>query len=227
MTETFPRLIAIHAPYAGSGKTTVAEILVKDFGYTRVPFAEPVRSMAVNLLQSLGYTESEARLLFTDPKLKETAIPHLGVTPRCILQTLATDWGRNMISKSLWLLAWEQSIANLKPPFVIDDLRFPSELSFIQCIPDHCTWWIDRRSAKLSFERSAHRRIKNPALRWFYEYFNISPKLHSSERPLNRHHFDVVLHNNESLTKLSDTVALALRIRSTVSFKLNNPPSDY
>jgi len=64
---------------------------------------------------------------------KERIIPNLGVSARHCLQTLGTEWGRNLISDSIWIDITrhriEESDANV---FIIDDVRFDNEAEMIR-----------------------------------------------------------------------------------------------
>ena len=77
---------------AGSGKDTIADIL----GFDRVAFADPLYEM-VSLVT--GLTPDEMR----DRETKERTIDWLGQSPRQLLQTLGTEWGRGMVSESIWV----------------------------------------------------------------------------------------------------------------------------
>lgn len=114
---------------AGSGKTTAANLLLsraKDS--TRLPLAQPLKEMCL----CLGLTEE---MVFGDQKM--TPIPGLGdITPRYIMQTLGTEWGRNTIHPDLWVLSWRTRV---RKDFddgiklvVCDDVRFPNEVRFIK-----------------------------------------------------------------------------------------------
>lgn len=75
---------------AGAGKDTVADHLCSRHRFERDAFAEPLRDMLTAFLVSAGIDYDH---LF-DRKLKEQPLPHFGVSPRVLLQTLGTEWGR-------------------------------------------------------------------------------------------------------------------------------------
>lgn len=106
--------------YKGCGKTTAARVFYQR-GFTRVRFAEGLKSM----LKVLGLNDAEL-----DGELKEAKCELLnGATPRHAMQTLGQEWGRNLISATLWIDHWKRSIAKLPAhtPIVVDDLRYPNE----------------------------------------------------------------------------------------------------
>jgi hypothetical protein len=95
----------------------------------QVSFADPLRAM----LQALGIPHH----VLTNPSLKETSLGPLygNRTPRYLLQTLGTEWGRELVSPELWLGLVESSIErNLTGgrSVVIDDVRFDNEADLIR-----------------------------------------------------------------------------------------------
>jgi len=115
------RLIAITG-FKGSGKSEVARHLVTKYGYTRVSFTDPLKKM----LLALGLTEAH---LYGN--LKEAPCKLLcGETPRHVMETLGTEWGRRLVHDRLWInLWWEEAkkILGKDGKVVADDLRFPNE----------------------------------------------------------------------------------------------------
>lgn len=119
---TQPPIIGI-CGYKGSGKSTAAEALI-EIGYTRVKFADTLK----NMLRCLGLTDEHL-----EGELKEVDCPLIGgMTPRYAMQTLGTEWGRNLISNRLWVLDWARRTGAVLGPVVTDDLRFPNEQEAIR-----------------------------------------------------------------------------------------------
>jgi len=116
------KLIALTGS-ACSGKTTVAKELAK-FGYTRSKFSQTLKNM---LLQIPGVTEA-----MTEGEQKELPQSILGgKTPREVMQTLRTEWGRELVTNTIWLDSWERSIEGLTN-VVVEDLRFPNEADLVR-----------------------------------------------------------------------------------------------
>lgn len=107
---------------AGVGKSTAAKVLVRDHGFVCLPFAGPLKKM----LSALGLSDAE---LYGD--MKEAVNPFFGRTPRHMMQTLGTDWGREMIHPAIWLKAWELEAAKHEK-VVVDDVRFLNEIDMIK-----------------------------------------------------------------------------------------------
>lgn len=113
----------------GSGKSTVAERLVKTHGYRRRPFAGPLKDMMRMLLFSMGASSGEVHAM-VDGADKEKPTYFLGGnSPRKAMQTLGTEWGRALHS-DFWLNAWGMGLKGDK--IVVDDLRFPNEAAHVR-----------------------------------------------------------------------------------------------
>jgi len=126
MPLKYTKLIGIGG-YARSGKDTVGNYLKANHDFRSVFFAEPLKE--------------GARVMFglTDEQLygndKEKMIDWLGRTPRYILQTLGTDWGRNQINDQVWLLVASRKIETLRElgySVCVTDLRFDNEADLIR-----------------------------------------------------------------------------------------------
>ena len=128
-------LIGLHGP-ARAGKSTVARYLVEQYGFAEVSFAAPMyRGLATMLGIDVGDLQSEA--------LKDQPIAWLGnstthepVTPRYLLQTLGTEWGRDMVRKDLWLILLKRAIdrvSAMRPiaGVVVSDVRRDEEAELV------------------------------------------------------------------------------------------------
>jgi hypothetical protein len=126
MQPRSPKLIGLTG-FAGAGKSTCADILVRNYGFVKLKFASPLKDM----LRALGLSEDEI-----EGDLKFQPCDKLcGHTPRHAMQTLGTEWGRNCISPSLWIRAFERQAQELLDEgmsVVCDDLRFLNEASTIR-----------------------------------------------------------------------------------------------
>lgn len=121
-----PRTIIAFSGLAGSGKSTAAAHLVEARGFARVRFAGPLKAM----MAALGLTPAQI-----DGAEKETPCDLLGgKTPRHAMQTIGTEWGRDLIAPDLWIRAWQAAVERLPAgqPVVVDDCRFPNEAAAIR-----------------------------------------------------------------------------------------------
>ena len=117
------------------GKDTIADYLVENYGYKKVPLASPLKEACRVLFN------------FDDEQLygsqKETIDPNWGIAPRQMFQYLGTDILRNDISRimpdikdNFWVnnikIQYEKALE--KDPntrFIISDVRFQNEVDVI------------------------------------------------------------------------------------------------
>lgn len=110
---------------AGCGKDTLARFL-GEYNYERVGFSDALKNMLVTLpgLDHHGF--------WHDRKLKEQTIDWLGKSPRQLMQTLGTDWGRKMIHKDFWVLTTKMYVEGRNHQyFCFADVRFQNEVNYI------------------------------------------------------------------------------------------------
>lgn len=125
------RLIGI-AGKARSGKDTAAAYLVEKHGLVKYSFADPLKS---GIRAMFGLTEEHV-----NGDLKETVIPWLGTSPRRLMQTLGTEWGREIVRPDLWVLLAQRQWDHLKLAtddtfhcgMIVPDIRFEEEAEFIR-----------------------------------------------------------------------------------------------
>ncbi len=122
-----PKLIGITGK-ARSGKDTLASYLSTKHGVERYAFAWPLKRGLRAMFDLDGR--------HTDGLLKETPIIELGgKSPREMMQTLGTEWGREFVSRSIWvdlgLARWSQYKSEGKS-LAITDVRFENEATAIR-----------------------------------------------------------------------------------------------
>ncbi|MFJ4193969.1 deoxynucleotide monophosphate kinase [Pseudomonas sp. NPDC089534] len=124
-----PLLIGL-AGRARSGKDTAAQHLVNHHGFQSYAFADPLRDGLMHIF-NLSPCDFEG-------DQKEQPLPWLGRSPRQLMQSLGTEWGRNCVHPDLWLLLAAQNLDLLARThdtargFVVSDLRFNNEADFIR-----------------------------------------------------------------------------------------------
>jgi hypothetical protein len=113
----------------GVGKSTLANYLVDKGFFYPASFAAPLKQMVRVLLQEIGVAGVDINAAEQD---KEAIIDKIGESYRTLLQTLGTDWGRNLNS-DIWLLCAEHRLKRLyQANIIFDDLRFANEADFIR-----------------------------------------------------------------------------------------------
>lgn len=113
------------AGYARAGKDSVAEILVRRFGFRRIAFADPIRELLYKLNPQVGSLELRE---FVDQYGWEVAKSQPKV--RELLQNLGVA-ARELFNEDVWV---EQAFKNVDPNenIVISDVRFINEAKYIQ-----------------------------------------------------------------------------------------------
>lgn len=166
---------------AGSGKSTIANILVDRHAYHRIPFAEALKAMSRPILT--------LREMAGD--LKESPLAKLGgKTPRQFMQLLGTEFGRANFGDDFWVNIWRERVANdnehcHQTLFVVDDVRFANEAQAIR----------DMGGIVVKLVRDGAGSATGAS--------------HSSEKLDFR--VDLTLHNNGSAEQLADDVAWIAR----------------
>ena len=188
-----PYIIGIYSDAPQSGKSTVAEFLVDEFGYKRLPFAQVLKQMCRPLFSALGYSTVDIFRFETGDKSDAILIDDVIVcSVRQVYQTLGTEWGRNCISPDLWVEAWKRSCDEITKSgvyggVVADDLRFPNELAGLRSVGGKA--W----------------SIKRPG--------TIRPNGHSSEGQLDCENADFVISNDSTIESLIETLTKAWSIK--------------
>lgn len=121
--------------FIGSGKGTVADILVEKKGFTKLAFADAVKDATAAIFgwpRALLEGDTDESRKFReemDPWWSEKTGKY--ITPRYMLQLMGTEAGRDVFHQDLWILALEKKLG-MYQNVVISDVRFPNEISFIQ-----------------------------------------------------------------------------------------------
>lgn len=182
MIENFEKSIPLigFTGYKQAGKTTSAKA-IKSYGYRIYSFADPIRK----LCRALGITK---KYYSTD---KDAPIPHLGKkSARYIMQTIGTDWGRTMVSDTIWLDMMDRRLGDAyKKKFLIciDDVRFDNEARLIR----------DRGGVVIRILRG-----------------DTQSDTHISEAGVSDDLVDVNIENMSSVTDLSETLEEIIHDRS-------------
>ncbi|SKB50576.1 adenylate kinase [Luteibacter sp. 22Crub2.1] len=120
---------------ARSGKDTLADALIDASRYgVKMSFADPLRVFVSNIT-GIPYPE------LVDGPAKEAPLAEFGgKSPRQMMQTLGTEWGRELIHPDIWIAAARRRLedhltwdAPLRPHIaVFADVRFENEAAMIR-----------------------------------------------------------------------------------------------
>lgn len=168
---------------AGAGKGSVASFLVAQ-GFGEIAFADPIYA-AVSAMTGISVEKLK------DRTLKERPIDGIGRSPRELLQLFGTEFGRNLISKSIWIdLAMQkvEGYSSAGVSVVVTDVRFDNEAQAIK----------DRGGLVWQVVRDAPSCLTDGAAR------------HASEGGISLAYIDQILFNNGTLTDLRGEVDAAM-----------------
>lgn len=149
------RLIGLTGP-AGCGKNFVAA-MIPDARV--IALADPLYA---GLAEMLGVSEDSLRVR----SAKERPIDWLGKSPRQLLQTLGTEWGRKLVADDVWLRIAERRLNELEEDgfrsAVIADVRFDNEAEMIRARGGE-VWRIEREPETAAADHVSEAGI-SPAL---------------------------------------------------------------
>lgn len=110
---------------ARSGKDTIGRYLYDAYDLYHMAFADPIKNMLGAAFPDINFYEGD----------REATIAWLGKSPRQLMQTLGTEWGRQCVHPELWVLLAEHSMKIAQeagyPGVVITDVRFHNEADMI------------------------------------------------------------------------------------------------
>jgi hypothetical protein len=118
------RLIGIMGP-ARVGKDTATSYLCDCYDMDSYAFADPIKDMLTGVFGDL----------FRDGD-REAVIDWLGKSPRQLMQTLGTEWGRDVVHPDLWVLVADQMWKKYQEigrgtGVVLSDVRFRNEAEWV------------------------------------------------------------------------------------------------
>ena len=125
-----PKIVGLIGPKS-SGKSTLATLLHDNEGYHRIPFAAPLKGMLFSLLSHQRLPALEIKEMLWGSKKEEPSYYLGGKSPRHAMQTLGTEWGRNLLHPNLWMDAWKRQATASTIRVVTEDVRFLNEVEAI------------------------------------------------------------------------------------------------
>jgi hypothetical protein len=137
---------------AGSGKNAVAGFLGDTFGFQQAALADPLYE-AVAAITGMSIDELQ------DRRHKEQVIGWIGRSPRQLLQSLGTEWGRDMVSRTLWIDHLFRRLDGLQAAgisVVVTDVRFDNEAQLLRDRYDARVWRVVRPAGTVSGEAMQH-----------------------------------------------------------------------
>jgi len=179
----------------GSGKGTVADILVDEHGFEKVSFADSLKDAVSAVFgwdRALLEGDTEESRDFREQVdtwwARKLDMPFL--TPRTVLQQWGTEVCRNSFHNDIWILSLERKLGDGN--YIIPDTRFPNEIDIVQRMGGQV--WRVKRGADPD---------------WFVGYQNngkAPPDIHASEWAWARAGFDHVVDNEGTIDQLRESV---------------------
>jgi hypothetical protein len=177
----------------GSGKGTVADILVKEHDFKKISFADALKDGVAAMFSwprhLLEGDTVESREWRETPNKFWTQETGKDITPRLVLQLVGTECMRGGFYDGIWVsLVKKKLLTYHQENWVIPDTRFPNEIDMIHSLGGKI-WRI--------------KRGEDPT--WFGTD-NKPEELHPSEFEWTRSKFDTVITNNENFSELEEKV---------------------
>jgi hypothetical protein len=193
--------------FAGSGKDTLANILVNDYNFTKVSFADRLKDTVSTIF---GWDRSwlegdtpETRIWREQTDTYWSKELGYDITPRLMMQRVGTDSLRKGFSDRIWILIVKQVIEQYPDKnIVVPDVRFYNERQLIR-----------------DFQGQSWRIKKGPDPDWTSKAISDNrydtdwmiterPHIHESEWRWLDHdaNFDRVITNNSTTEALQDTI---------------------
>lgn len=121
--------------FIGSGKGTVADILVRKHGFHKESFANSVKDAVAPIFgwdrKMLEGDTPESRLWRETPDTWWSNALGREFSPRLALQLMGTESGRNVFHRDVWVLSFIRRTDPAKD-YVLADVRFPNEIDLIR-----------------------------------------------------------------------------------------------
>jgi len=182
----------------GTGKDTVADILVHNYNYKKISFADKLKDGVATVFswdrQMLEGTTDESRSWREQKDEFWSRETNEHITPRLVLQMFGTDCMRNGFYNGIWVsIVKQQILENPNQNFVIPDVRFENEAVMIKEVGGE-VWRICRG--------------EDPV--WFTNYVknNIVPEdVHESEWRWAKLDFNFIVKNNDTIVDLKNQVS--------------------
>ena len=154
---------------AFAGKDTVGSYLAGFYDFKVMAFADPIRA-AIGV--AFGLMPSHFK-----PENKESVIDWIGKSPRQLMQSFGTEWGRAHVANDIWVRAMEKKLDTERRrgtgAVVITDVRFPNEAELVRKLGGE-VWRIIRPDAATTQHASHASERSGDAILPDYALFNTS-----------------------------------------------------
>lgn len=200
-------MLIAFAGLKGSGKDTAAQVLIDEFDFTRIAFADGVRKAAlvidpiIPIISTYGQLDESFNARMLSERLSHLVttfgwdqikrdIPEV----RRLLQVIGTEFGRS-IDPDIWIQALYNrfpDIGNPETNYVITDCRFENEVKFVHLKGGDVCW------------------IERPGL--------VSDG-HESEDPTLKDKVDYIAHNDDTLAEFQEDIRFMMVLKGVNEIK--------
>ena len=195
----------------GSGKGTVADILVEEHNFIKLSFADKLKDGVATvfgwdraMLEGDTVESREWRETVDEFWTNETGRE---ITPRLVLQEFGTDCMRNGFYDGVWVsLVKQEIINNPDNNYIVPDVRFPNEIEIIKSLNGE-VWNVRRGELPEWWGTAILDNQTNSTL-----MKDNHPEVHQSEwRWISTNDtFDKILYNDDSIEALYSKVSAEL-----------------
>ena len=188
----------------GSGKGTVADILVENHNFKKLSFADKLKDGVASVFswdRDMLEGDTDRSRIWRE-KQDEFWSKETGqlITPRLVLQLFGTDCMRNGFFDGIWVSLVKQHILdNPDTNWVIPDVRFPNEVKMIQNVQGG-VWQVRRGNLPIWFMDKRDNNV---------EPIDVHPSEWAWVDKDNT--FEQIIYNNDSLQELQTVVQQIIR----------------
>lgn len=207
--------------FIGSGKDTIADYLVGEYGFRRESFAGALKDAISTIfgwdreLLEGKTVEGRAWRERVDPWWADRlGMPDL--TPRWVLQYWGTEVCRSTFHDDIWIASLENKLRKTNENIVISDCRFPNELAMIKRL-DGVTTRVSRGETPEWYKYALAANISSGTDDQQYFIHKLEElKVHPSEWSWIGTTFDIEIDNNGTMDELY------VNIENTIGSKIRN-----
>ena len=196
----------------GSGKGTVADILVRDYKFKKISFADKLKDTVAHLFdwdramlegdtkESREWREAEDAFW-----TKETG---KSINPRLVLQLFGTDCMRKGFDENIWVsFVKKEILANPTVNYIVPDVRFPNEIDAIKELGGHI-WQVRRGQLPLWWATAINVNENWKYVSSHHSMKAVFPDVHESEWrwASEDSNFDNIISNDSTMESLEQKV---------------------
>jgi len=206
----------------GSGKGTVADMLIEEHGYVKISFADALKDGVASMFgwerALLEGDTVESREWREKPDAYWSQKTGEEITPRLVLQKFGTECMREGFHDNVWVNIVEKKILdNPDTNFVIPDTRFSNEIGMIRNIGG-TVWQVRRGELPEWWNNALETNLAGRDHEWivFDEGIHMEvsyPAVHKSEWGWVNHDraFDAIIKNDGTLEELKNKITNFLK----------------